>query len=209
VAMALLSPVYALVAIGVALRIGRPILFVQERPGLHGRIFQMYKFRTMTNGVDEHGALLPDVKRVTPFGRFLRSTSLDELPELWNVLKGDMSLVGPRPLLVRYLPRYSAEQARRHEVRPGLTGLAQVKGRNALSWDRKFELDTWYVDHRSFLLDVKILALTVVKVLDRSGVNSSAETTMPEFMGSEEVGNGSADGSGASRADAGPRHQPG
>lgn len=162
-----ISPVLFIVAILIMARIGHPIFFRQERPGLNARPLSLYKFRTMTDGRDEDGALLPDAQRLTPFGRFLRATSLDELPELFNVLKGDMSLVGPRPLLLRYLDRYTPEQFRRHEMPPGLTGWAQVKGRNALSWEEKFELDIWYVDHWSLWLDVKILALTLWKVLKR------------------------------------------
>ncbi len=172
-------------SLSVWLALGRPILFRQQRPGRHGRIFQLLKFRTMTDARDAQGKLFPDAQRLTPFGRWLRSTSLDELPELVNVLKGEMSLVGPRPLLVQYLPRYTPEQARRHEVPPGLTGWAQVNGRNALSWDEKFRLDVWYVDHRSVWLDLRILALTAWKVLRRDGINAAGEATMPEFMGSE------------------------
>ena len=163
--------------------LGRPVFFRQLRPGLHGLPFQMIKFRTMTDACGPSGQLLPDSDRLTPFGRFLRSSSLDELPELWNVLKGDMSLVGPRPLLMEYLPLYSPEQARRHEVRPGITGWAQVNGRNALSWEEKFKLDVWYVDHRSLLLDIKILWLTVRKVLEREGISGDGEVTMSKFTG--------------------------
>jgi lipopolysaccharide/colanic/teichoic acid biosynthesis glycosyltransferase len=183
IALLMLWPVLLLVGLFVALRIGRPILFVQDRAGRHGRAFRMYKFRTMTNARDASGQLLPDADRLTAAGSFLRSTSLDELPELWNILIGDMSLVGPRPLLLRYLPRYNQQQARRHEVRPGLTGHAQVNGRNALSWERKLALDTWYVDNRSFLLDFRILLQTAIKVFDRRGINSGANETMSEFMG--------------------------
>lgn len=164
-------------------RLGSPVFFRQSRPGLHGKPFEMVKFRTMTDERGPQGQLLPDAVRLTSFGRFLRATSLDELPELWNVIKGDMSLVGPRPLLVEYLPLYSPEQARRHEVRPGITGWAQVNGRNALSWDEKFKLDVWYVEHRSIWLDVKILWLTVKKVLVRDGINASGDATMPSFRG--------------------------
>jgi lipopolysaccharide/colanic/teichoic acid biosynthesis glycosyltransferase len=182
-ALAILSPVLLAVGILVRRRLGAPVLFRQARPGLHGRPFTMLKFRTMTDARDAHGELLPDSERLTPFGRFLRSTSLDELPELFNVLKGDMSLVGPRPLLVRYLPRYSPEQARRHEVKPGLTGWAQVNGRNAISWDDKLALDVWYVDHQSLPLDLTILALTVVKILRRDGISQPGHATMEEFLG--------------------------
>ena len=163
--------------------LGRPVFFRQLRPGLHGLPFQMIKFRTMTDACGPSGQLLPDSDRLTPFGRFLRSSSLDELPELWNVLKGDMSLVGPRPLLMEYLPLYSPEQARRHEVRPGITGWAQVNGRNALSWEEKFKLDVWYVDHHSLRLDIKILWLTVRKVLVREGISGEGEATMSKFTG--------------------------
>lgn len=164
-------------------RLGKPVFFSQMRPGLNGRPFRMVKFRTMTNARGADGELLPDAERLTVFGRFLRSTSLDELPELWNVLKGDMSLVGPRPLLMEYLPLYSADQARRHEVRPGITGWAQVNGRNALSWDEKFALDVWYVDRHTLWLDIKILWLTVRKVLLRDGISAAGEATMPKFTG--------------------------
>lgn len=166
-------------------KLGSPVLFRQTRPGLHGRPFEMVKFRTMTDVRGPDGQLLPDAVRLTAFGRFLRATSLDELPELWNVLKGDMSLVGPRPLLMEYLPLYSPEQARRHEVRPGITGWAQVNGRNALSWEEKFKLDGWYVDHRSLWLDIKILWLTVRKVLVREGISADGEATMSKFTGSK------------------------
>ena len=165
-------------------KLGRPAFFRQVRPGLHGKPFEMVKFRSMTDARGPDGALLPDADRLTPFGRFLRASSLDELPGLWNVLKGDMSLVGPRPLLVEYLPLYSPEQARRHEVRPGITGWAQVNGRNALGWEEKFALDVWYVDHRSLWLDLKILWLTVKKVLVRDGINAAGEATMARFTGS-------------------------
>ena len=178
-----ISPVFIIVALLILARIGRPVFFRQERPGLNARPFSLYKFRTMTDGRDEDGALLPDAQRLTPFGRFLRTTSLDELPELFNVLKGDMSLVGPRPLLMRYLDRYTPEQFRRHEMPPGLTGWAQVNGRNDLSWEEKFELDVWYVDHWSLWLDVKILALTLWKVLKREGISQAGHATMEEFMG--------------------------
>ncbi len=164
-------------------KLGSPVLFHQTRPGFHGKPFVMYKFRTMTEAYDTSGAALPDECRLSPFGRFLRASSLDELPELFNVLKGDMSLVGPRPLLMEYLPIYTPDQARRHEVRPGITGWAQVNGRNALSWEDKFKLDVWYVDHRSLWLDLKILWLTVRKVLVREGINSAGDATMTRFRG--------------------------
>ena len=164
-------------------KLGSPVLFRQTRPGLYGKPFKMVKFRTMTDERGSDGALLPDAQRLTPFGRFLRASSLDELPELWNVLKGDMSLVGPRPLLVEYLPLYSPEQARRHKVRPGITGWAQINGRNAISWADKFALDVWYVDHRSLWLDVRILWMTVRKVLVRDGISAAGEATMPRFEG--------------------------
>jgi lipopolysaccharide/colanic/teichoic acid biosynthesis glycosyltransferase len=166
-------------------KLGSPVLFTQVRPGLHGKPFRMVKFRTMTDVPDASGALLPDAQRLTPFGRFLRASSLDELPELWNVLKGEMSLVGPRPLLMEYLPLYTPEQARRHAVRPGITGWAQVNGRNTISWADKFALDVWYVDHRSLWLDVKILWRTMRKVLVRDGISAAGEATMPKFTGSE------------------------
>ena len=166
-------------------KLGSPVFFTQVRPGMHGKPFKMVKFRSMTSERGADGELLPDAVRLTPFGRFLRSTSLDELPELWNVLKGDMSLVGPRPLLMEYLPLYSPEQARRHEVRPGITGWAQVNGRNAISWEDKFKLDVWYVDHCSLWLDIKILWLTVKKVLVREGISAAGEATMGKFTGSK------------------------
>lgn len=168
----------------IAGNLGLPVVFRQVRPGFQGRPFEMIKFRTMTDERGPDGELLPDAARLTPFGRFLRSTSLDELPELWNVLKGDMSLVGPRPLLMEYLPLYTSEQARRHEVRPGITGWAQVNGRNALSWEDKFKLDVWYVDNRTLWLDIKILWLTVRKVLVREGISGAGEATMGKFTGS-------------------------
>ena len=164
-------------------KLGSPVFFTQVRPGMHGKPFKMVKFRSMTSERGTDGELLPDAERLTPFGRFLRSTSLDELPELWNVLKGDMSLVGPRPLLMEYLPLYSPEQARRHEVRPGITGWAQVNGRNAISWEDKFKLDVWYVDHCSLWLDIKILWLTVKKVLVREGISAAGEATVEDFRG--------------------------
>ena len=183
VALIVLSPVMAVVALCVRMQMGSPVLFTQERPGLHGRPFRMYKFRTMHHALDESGAPLPDAERLKRFGRMLRATSLDELPELWNVLRGEMSLVGPRPLLMEYLPLYSPDQARRHLVRPGVTGLAQVNGRNAISWDEKFQLDVWYVDNQSFWLDIKILVLTVVKVVRRDGISAKGSTTMEKFTG--------------------------
>ncbi|MCZ8253493.1 MAG: sugar transferase [Hylemonella sp.] len=166
-------------------KLGSPVLFRQVRPGLHGRPFMMVKFRTMTDERGADGELLPDARRLTSFGRFLRATSLDELPELWNVLRGEMSLVGPRPLLMEYLPLYSPEQARRHEVRPGITGWAQVNGRNALSWEERFKLDVWYVDHRSLWLDLRILWLTVRKVIVREGISAQGEATMTRFTGNK------------------------
>lgn len=181
----LLSPVLGILAILVACFVGRPVLFCQERPGRKSKVFVIYKFRTMAETRDGRGSLLPDSERLTMFGRFLRATSLDELPELFNVAKGDMSLVGPRPLLMEYLPRYTSEQARRHEVRPGITGWAQVNGRNAISWEKKFELDVWYVDHQSFWLDLKILAMTVVQVFRRHGISAEGHATMPTFMGTQ------------------------
>ena len=181
----LLAPVLAVVAVLVRARLGSPVLFRQVRPGLHGQPFEMVKFRTMTDARGADGALLPDAVRLTPFGQFLRRASLDELPELWNVLRGEMSLVGPRPLLMQYLPLYSPAQARRHAVRPGVTGWAQVNGRNALSWEEKFTADVWYVDNRSLWLDLKILALTVLAVLGRKGISAAGEATMPPFTGSQ------------------------
>lgn len=178
-----LAPVLTLIAWGVRRKLGSPVFFRQLRPGLHGKPFLLVKFRTMLDAFDKSGNQLPDAQRITPFGRFLRSTSLDELPELWNVLRGDMSLVGPRPLLMEYLPLYTPEQARRHEVRPGITGWAQVNGRNTLSWEEKFRLDVWYVDNQSLWLDLKILCLTVKRVLCRDGINAAGEATMPKFTG--------------------------
>ena len=180
----LLSPVLLASWVLVRIRLGSPALFVQQRPGLHGELFSMCKFRTMTNAKGADGQLLPDAQRLTAFGRFLRSTSLDELPELFNVLKGDMSLVGPRPLLVEYLPLYTPEQARRHDVRPGITGWAQVNGRNAIGWEEKFRLDVWYVDNRSFWLDLKILWLTCMRVFLREGISQEGSATMEKFTGS-------------------------
>lgn len=167
-------------------KLGSPVLFRQVRPSLHGQPFTMLKFRTMTDERGHDGALLPDVQRLTPFGRFLRASSLDELPELWNVLKGDMSLVGPRPLLMEYLPLYSPEQAHRHDVRPGITGWAQVNGRNAISWEDKFKLDVWYVNNRSLWLDIKVLLLTVKKVVVKEGISAAGEATMPKFTGTKQ-----------------------
>jgi len=178
-----LSPLLLSLSFLVRLKQGMPVLFRQERPGLHGRPFKLYKFRTMTEERDANGNLLPDHQRLTNFGRFLRSTSLDELPELFNVLKGDMSLVGPRPLLMEYLDRYSPQQARRHEVRPGITGWTQINGRNGLTWEEKFKLDVWYVDNQSFFLDLKILAITIRKVIKREGINHPGQATMEEFKG--------------------------
>ncbi len=179
----LLSPLFLVIAIIVRLKMGTPVYFRQNRPGLKGLPFEMMKFRTMRNAIDVNGKPLPDADRITSFGRFLRSTSIDELPELWNVLKGDMSLVGPRPLLMEYLPLYSPEQARRHEVRPGVTGWAQVNGRNAISWDKKFALDIWYVDNQSLWLDLKIIWLTLHKVLKREGISAAGEASMSKFTG--------------------------
>lgn len=185
-ALLALSPVLVVTAYQVKKNLGSPILFRQTRPGLNGKPFEMVKFRTMLDAYDEDGNLLPNDLRHTKFGNFLRSTSLDELPELWNVLKGDMSLVGPRPLLTDYLPLYNEEQARRHDVRPGITGWAQVNGRNAISWEEKFKLDTWYVDNQSLLLDLKIIFMTLKKVVVKEGVNASDNVTMSRFTGSPE-----------------------
>lgn len=182
--LVVLSPVIGVLALLVRKQLGAPVLFRQQRPGLGGRPFTILKFRTMTDGRDAQGHLLPDAERLTSFGRFLRSSSLDELPELWNVIRGDMSLVGPRPLLMQYLPRYTPEQARRHEVRPGITGWAQVNGRNAVSWEQKFALDVWYVDNMSLILDLRIIAATVGKALKREGINEPGQATAQEFMGS-------------------------
>lgn len=185
VGLLLLSPLFVLVAMLVRVNLGSPVLFRQLRPGLNGKPFRMVKFRTMRDAVDAQGHVLPDDQRLTSFGRFLRSASLDELPGLWNVLTGDMSLVGPRPLLMEYLPLYSPEQARRHEVRPGITGWAQVNGRNAISWEEKFKLDVWYVDNQSLWLDIRILLLTVKKVVVRDGISADGEATMTRFTGSK------------------------
>ena len=182
----LLSPIFLIVSLLIFLLLGPPIFFAQDRPGLNEKIFKMYKFRTMTDEKDKDGYLLPDSERLTTFGKFLRSSSLDELPELYNVLKGDMSFVGPRPLLVRYLPLYTEEQKQRHNVRPGITGLAQINGRNAISWEDKFEFDIDYVKHQSLWLDAKILVKTMLVVLNRSGISSKSHATMTEFRGSKE-----------------------
>ena len=181
----LLLPVITLTALILISKLGLPIFFKQSRPGLNGKIFNIYKFRTMTNECDKDGILLPDALRLNKFGKFLRSTSLDELPSLWNVLKSDMSLVGPRPLLLEYLPLYSTQQARRHEVKPGITGWAQVNGRNAITWGEKFDLDVWYVDNQSIWLDIKILWLTVKKVIMRDGINQVGQSTMENFKGND------------------------
>ncbi|MGE6246208.1 sugar transferase [Psychrobacter proteolyticus] len=186
-ALVVLSPVYAITAYKVKQNLGSPVLFRQTRPGLHGKPFEMIKFRTMKDATDSDGHPLPDSERLTPFGQTLRNTSLDELPELWNVLKGDMSLVGPRPLLMEYLSLYSEEQSRRHQLRPGITGYAQVNGRNAIDWDKKFELDTWYVDNQSLWLDVKILLKTVKKVLIKDGISADGEATMSKFAGNDNL----------------------
>lgn len=179
----LFTPILAIVAYNIGREMGTPVLFRQTRPGRHGNPFQMIKFRTMRDAIDADGRPLPDAERLTKLGRFLRASSLDELPELWNVLKGEMSLVGPRPLLMEYLPLYSPEQARRHEVRPGVTGWAQVNGRNAISWDEKFALDVWYVDNRSLWLDLKIIWLTIRKVIKRDDISAAGEATMSKFTG--------------------------
>lgn len=186
-ALIVLSPVLLVVAVLVRVKLGSPVLFTQERPGKDEKIFRLYKFRTMTDERDENGELLPDEVRLTKFGKLLRATSLDELPELINILKGDMAVVGPRPLLVKYLPRYNEHQARRHDVRPGLTGYAQVNGRNAISWENKFDLDVEYVDHVTFLGDWKIIFKTVKNVVVREGISSDTSATMEEFMGTENV----------------------
>jgi len=183
-ALLLLAPLIAVIALLVAVKLGRPVLFRQQRPGLHGAPFYLVKFRTMSDARDAGGRLLPDEQRLGRFGRWLRSTSCDELPTLWNVLVGDMSLVGPRPLLMEYLPLYSPEQARRHEVRPGVTGWAQVNGRNSISWDQKLAHDVWYVDHRSLALDLRILFMTVMAVVRRVGINQRGQATMERFTGS-------------------------
>ena len=181
-----ISPLLLVISLLILLIDGRPIFFVQDRPGLQGKLFKIYKFRTMTNGLDDEGNLLPDSHRITRLGKFLRSTSLDELPELYNVLRGEMSLVGPRPLLPQYLDRYTPEQARRHEILPGIAGWAQVNGRNALSWEDKFRLDVWYVDHWSLWLDIKILFKTFYQILKREGISQPGHATAEEFMGYQE-----------------------
>lgn len=185
IALILLSPLYFIVARKVKKNLGSPVLFRQIRPGLHGKPFEMIKFRTMKDAVDEQGNPLPDSERLTPFGQMLRSTSLDEMPELWNVIKGDMSIVGPRPLLMEYLPLYSPEQAKRHDVRPGMTGHAQVNGRNAIGWEEKFKLDTWYVENQSTWLDFKIMFKTVYKVLAKDDISAEGEATMIKFTGTK------------------------
>ena len=185
IALILLSPLYAFVAYKVKKNLGSPVLFRQVRPGLNGKPFEMIKFRTMKDAVDAQGNPLPDSERLTPFGKMLRSTSLDEMPELWNVIKGDMSVVGPRPLLMEYLPLYNTEQAKRQNVRPGMTGHAQVNGRNAISWEEKFKLDTWYVENQSTLLDFKIMLKTVKKVLAKDDISAEGEATMTKFTGSK------------------------
>jgi lipopolysaccharide/colanic/teichoic acid biosynthesis glycosyltransferase len=187
-ALPLVLPLAALTCLLVRVKLGGPVLFRQMRPGLHGKPFMMVKFRSMTDARGADGALLPDADRLPPFGQFLRSSSLDELPELWNVVRGEMSLVGPRPLLMEYLPLYSPAQARRHDTRPGVTGWAQVNGRNALTWDEKFRLDVWYVDHQSVWLDMKIIALTIRKVLIREGISAAGAATMHKFDGSGKEG---------------------
>jgi lipopolysaccharide/colanic/teichoic acid biosynthesis glycosyltransferase len=185
IGLIVLSPVIAIVAYLIRKRLGSPVLFRQVRPGLNGKPFEMVKFRTMRDAMDANGNPLPDSERMTDFGRFLRSSSLDELPELWNVIKGDMSLVGPRPLLMEYLPLYDKAQLRRHEVRPGVTGWAQINGRNALSWEEKFKLDVWYVDNQSLWLDLKIILRTIKKVLIKDGISAEGEVTMSKFSGSK------------------------
>ena len=181
----LFSPIYIIVSLLILFKMGRPILFRQKRPGLHGEIFGIYKFRTMTSEKDEKGELLPDEQRLVGVGKFIRSASLDELPQIFNVLKGDMSFVGPRPLLIEYLPLYNERQKKRHDVKPGITGWAQVNGRNAISWEQKFEYDVWYVEHQSFWLDMKILWLTFLKVVKRSDISSDTAVTMEKFEGSK------------------------
>ena len=185
-ALVLLSPVYAFVAYKVRKNLGSPVLFRQVRPGLNGKPFEMIKFRSMKDAVDAQGNPLPDSERLTPFGQMLRSSSLDEMPELWNVIKGEMSIVGPRPLLMEYLPLYNEQQAKRHNVRPGITGYAQVNGRNAISWEKKFEFDTWYVENRSLWLDFKIMLKTVQKVLSKDDISAEGEATMSKFTGTSE-----------------------
>jgi len=182
--MIVLSPLFFIVAILVKMNLGSPIIYIQQRPGKGGVPFMLYKFRTMKENKDNNGDLLPDDKRLTRLGKIFRSCSIDELPELWNVIKGDMSIVGPRPLLTQYLSRYTPEQARRHELRPGVTGWAQINGRNAISWEEKFKLDVWYVDNQSFWLDIKIIWLTIWKILKRDGISQEGQATMKEFLGS-------------------------
>jgi lipopolysaccharide/colanic/teichoic acid biosynthesis glycosyltransferase len=185
-AVILLSPILVITALLVRRKLGTPVFFTQIRPGKDGKPFKMIKFRTMRDAIDAQGNPLPDAERLTPFGRRLRSTSIDELPELWNVIKGEMSLVGPRPLLMEYLPLYNTEQATRHDLKPGMTGWAQVNGRNAISWEDKFKLDTWYVHHQSLWLDIKIMILTINKVLKRDGISADGEATMTKFMGQKD-----------------------
>ena len=189
IAIVLLAPLLLVVALLVRIKLGSPVLFSQDRPGLHGQVFRMYKFRTMIDARDPDGNPWPDSRRLTPFGEFLRAASLDELPELWNVLRGDMSIVGPRPLLKDYLPLYSREQSRRHDVKPGITGWAQVNGRNTLDWEKKFELDVWYVDHHSIALDLRIILATTMKVIRRDGISGEGHATMAKFEGSREKSN--------------------
>ncbi|BCU63277.1 hypothetical protein F941_02675 [Acinetobacter bouvetii DSM 14964 = CIP 107468] len=186
IALILLSPLYAFVAYKVKKNLGSPVLFRQVRPGLNGKPFEMIKFRTMKDAADEQGNPLPDSERLTPFGKMLRSSSLDEMPELWNVIKGDMSVVGPRPLLMEYLPLYNEEQAKRHDVRPGMTGHAQVNGRNAIGWEEKFKLDTWYVENQSTVLDFKIMLKTVQKVIAKEDISAEGEATMTKFTGTKQ-----------------------
>ena len=185
IGLLVLSPGILFIAFLIHRKLGSPILFYQVRPGKNAKPFQMIKFRTMREGLDQYGRLLPDSERIVPLGSFLRNSSLDEIPELWNVLKGDMSLVGPRPLLMDYLPLYSTEQARRHNIRPGVTGWAQVNGRNALTWEEKFEYDVWYLENQSFWLDMKIILITIKKVIAREGISANGESTMPKFTGSK------------------------
>lgn len=185
-ALVILSPLYFVVARKVKKNLGSPVLFRQRRPGLHGKPFEMIKFRSMKDAMDANGHPLPDHERLTSFGKMLRATSLDEMPELWNVIKGDMSIVGPRPLLMEYLPLYNAEQAKRHDVRPGMTGHAQVNGRNAISWEEKFQLDTWYVEHQSLRLDFKIMLKTIKKVIAKDDISAEGEVTMSKFTGTVE-----------------------
>jgi sugar transferase EpsL len=192
--LVLSAPIMIVLSIVILIRLGQPVFFKQQRPGLQGRPFYLYKFRTMSDALDEHGELLPDQVRMTGLGKMMRKTSLDELPQLVNVVRGELSFVGPRPLLMQYLERYNTEQARRHEVKPGITGWAQVNGRNAISWEEKFEFDVWYVDHRSFLLDLKILWLTLIKVVRVEGISGDGSVTMNEFMGN----NGESDPSATS-----------